>query len=219
LCDTDILSLYLFFFPLKFSLCFSVLFLQIYVSLCLYLEGSVPPCFTILFPCLFLPLLSPSIVFPFFSQLFQHYGNIFFVVNKLKPFLLSVYLFYVAFAHFPCLTIIPEGDKTSNEIKHSWKSIKTFTTRILIIAKIFVGRKRFGHLWNLWHLKLPFVWPVDLQLRTPFSFQTLECVFILFYLLLFWTKIFSKIGTFVENSDGPVTLLFTLKVRDVRDIE
>jgi hypothetical protein len=219
LCNTDILSLYLFFFPLKFSLCFSVLFLQIYVSLCLYLDGSVPPCFTISFPCLFLPLLSPSIVFPFFSQLFQHYGNIFFVVNKLKPFLLSVYLFYVAFAHFPCLTIIPEGDKTSNEIKHSWKSIKTFTTRILIIAKIFVGRKRFGHLWNLWHLKLPFVWPVDLQLRTPFSFQTLECVFILFYLLLFWTKIFSKIDTFVENSDGPVTLLFTLKVRDVWDIE
>ena len=42
LCDTDILSLYLFFFPLKFSLCFSVLFLQIYVSLCLYLDGSVP---------------------------------------------------------------------------------------------------------------------------------------------------------------------------------
>ena len=185
ICAIPIFSLFLCsFVTLIFSLCFSVLFLQIYVSLCLYLDGSVPPCFTISFPCLFLPLLSPSIVFPFFSQLFQHYGNIFFVVNKLKPFLLSVYLFYVAFAHFPCLTIIPEGDKTSNEIKHSWQSIKTFTTRILIIAKIFVGRKRFGHLWNLWHLKLPFVWPVDLQLRTPFPFKHLN-VFLFYFIYYF----------------------------------
>ncbi len=119
LCDTDILSFSLFvcyfdIFPLFLCPFSPNLCLPLFVS-----RWQCPPCFTISFPCLFLPLLSPSIVFPFFSQLFQHYGNIFFVVKKLKPFLLSVYLFYVAFAHFPCLTIIPEGDKTSNEIKHS----------------------------------------------------------------------------------------------------
>jgi hypothetical protein len=43
ICAIPIFSLFLCsFVTLIFSLCFSVLFLQIYVSLCLYLDGSVP---------------------------------------------------------------------------------------------------------------------------------------------------------------------------------